>query len=171
MKQGDILAILLGCCIVVLDCEVTHPAAALYVHGESQLARFAAAKAGIDKFCGFEAFGDGANCEFLPLSGECFLWLGKEAAHFLSDLGEEAASHGYAAKSAFVRPVQQELSCALLQRNRVFKRLNRTFEHLKRLRYSSDWLSRLKTLFRCNKITGCTFDPGWCQTVCVGEIR
>ena len=88
------------------------------------------------------------------LFGECFPRLGKEAAHFLSDLGEEAPSHGDAAKSAFVRPVQQELSCALLQRNRVFKRLDRTFEHLNRLRYSSDWLSRVKTLFRCNKSTG-----------------
>ena len=41
--------------------------------------------------------------------------LGKDAARFLNDIGEVAASHG--SKSAFARTVRQELSCALCKGN------------------------------------------------------
>ena len=49
----------------------------------------------------------------MPFAGEYFGRLGKEAASFVSDISEIAASDGCASKSAFVRTVQQELSHAL----------------------------------------------------------
>ena len=49
LKRGDILAILPGGRIVVLDCVLTHPAAASYARGASQQAGFAAAKAETNK--------------------------------------------------------------------------------------------------------------------------
>ena len=117
LKRGDILAILPGGRIVVLDCVITHPAAASYARGASQQAGFAAAKAEANKRRAFEIFGDGAGYEFLPLAGESFGRLGKDASRFLNDLGEVAASDGCASKSAFVRTVRQELSCALCKGN------------------------------------------------------
>ena len=47
----------------VLDCVVTHPAAALYAQGTSRQAGFAAAKAETSKRRAFELFGDGAGYE------------------------------------------------------------------------------------------------------------
>ena len=55
------------------------------------------------------AIGDGAGYEFLLLTGESFGRLGKDAARFLSDLVDVAASDGRASKIAFVRTVRQEL--------------------------------------------------------------
>ena len=46
-------------------------------------------------------------------AGKSFGKLGKDAARFLSDLDDVAASHVCASKSAFVRTVRQELRCAL----------------------------------------------------------
>ena len=55
--------------------------------------------------------------EFLPVAGESFRRLGNDAARFLNDLGEVAASDGCTSKSAKVRTEQQELSCALCKGN------------------------------------------------------
>ena len=112
MKRGDILAILPGGRIVDLDCVITHPAAASYARGASRQAGFAAATAETNKRRAFEVFGDSAGYEFLPLAGESFGRLGKDASRFFNDLGEVAASDGCAPKSAFVRTVRRELSCA-----------------------------------------------------------
>ena len=125
MKRGDILAILPAGRMIVLDCVVTHPAAASYVRGASRQAGFAAAKAETSKCLAFELFGDGAamNYEFLLLAGESFGRLGKDAARFLHDLGAVTASDGCASNSAFVRTVRQELSCTLCKGNaRVYDR-------------------------------------------------
>ena len=83
MKRGDILAILPGGRIVVLNCVVTHPAAASYARGASQKAGFSAAKAETSKRGAFKFFGDGVGHEFLPLADESFRRLGKDAARFL----------------------------------------------------------------------------------------
>ena len=72
MKRGDILAILPGGRIVVLDCVITHPAAASYTRSASQQAGYAAAKAETNKRRAFEIFGDGAGYEFSPLAGESY---------------------------------------------------------------------------------------------------
>ena len=53
----------------------------------------------------FELFCDGAGYEFVPLAGECFGRLGKEAPCFLSDLGEIAASGGCALQYNFIQIV------------------------------------------------------------------
>ena len=76
-----------------------------FARGASRQARFAAAKAETKKRRAFEVFGDSAGYEFLPLAGESFGRLGKDASRFLYDLGEVAASDGCASKSAFVRTV------------------------------------------------------------------
>ena len=99
--------------MVDLDCVVPHPTAASYVHGTSRLARFAAGKSETNKRRAIELYIDGTGCELLPLAGESFERLGEEAARFLSDLREVAASDGFTSKSAFVRTIQQESSCAL----------------------------------------------------------
>ena len=69
-----------------MDCVFTHPAAALYAQGASQLGRFAAAKAETSKPRAFVHFSDGAGYEFVLLAIKSFGWLGKEAASCLSDL-------------------------------------------------------------------------------------
>ena len=87
--------------------RVTHPAAASYVQGASQLAGFSAAKAERVSIALFKLFGDGAGYEFLLLAGESFGRLGEEAARFLSDLVEVAASDGCSSNSAFVKTLRQ----------------------------------------------------------------
>ena len=62
-------------------------------------------KAETSKRRAFVLFGDGAGYEFLPLAGESFGRLGKDASCFLNDLGEVAASDGCSSKSAFLRTV------------------------------------------------------------------
>ena len=114
---NDILAILPGGRLVVLDCVVTHSAAASYARGASRQAGFAAAKAETSKRRAFELFGDGAGYDFLPLAGDSIGRLGKDASRFLNDLGGVAASDGCASKSAFVWRVRQDLSCALCKGN------------------------------------------------------
>ena len=79
--------------------------------------RFAAAKAETDKLRAFELFVDVAGYVFLPLAGESFRRLGKEAARFLSDLSKVAASDVLASKSAFLKKVRQELSSTLCHYN------------------------------------------------------
>ena len=104
-RQGGILAVLPRTCVVILDCAVTHPAAALYVQCASQHAALAVKKAGTHKCRAFDLLGDGAGYGLLLLAGESFRRLGKEAACFLSDLGEVAAYDSCVSKSAFVRTV------------------------------------------------------------------
>ena len=60
-----------------------------------------------------QLFGDGAGYEFVPLVGEYSRRLGDDAARFLSDLGDVAASDGCALKCAFVRKVREEFSRTL----------------------------------------------------------
>ena len=84
--------------IVVLDCVVTHPATASYARGASRQAGFAAAKAETNKRRAFGLFSDCVGYEFLPLAGESFGRLGKDAARFLIDFSDVAASDGYSSK-------------------------------------------------------------------------
>ena len=79
-----------------MDCLVTHPAAASYAAGASQLAGFAAAKVETNKRRACKVFTDGGSYEFFLLADKCFGRLGQEVAHFLSDLSEVAASDGCA---------------------------------------------------------------------------
>ena len=69
LKRGDILDILPGGRIAVLDCVITHPAAASYARGDLRQAGFAAAKAETSKHRAFELLGDGAGYKLLPLAG------------------------------------------------------------------------------------------------------
>ena len=108
LRREDILDNLHGARIKVLDCAVTHTAAAFYA---SQEAGYVAAIAETRKCQAFERFGDGADYEFLPLAVESFGLLGKEVARFRNDLGDIAAVDGCASKTSFVRIVRQELSC------------------------------------------------------------
>jgi hypothetical protein len=117
LRRGDILAVMPGGRIAVLDCVVTHPAASSYLPGASRTAGFAAARAERLKHADFEQFGSGAGYEFVPLAMESYGRLGRDASRFLSELGDIAASDGRVRKGAFVRSVRQELSCALCRGN------------------------------------------------------
>ena len=117
LRGGGIIAILPGGRIIVLNCVVTHPAAALYVQGTSQLARFAASKAETHQRRAFELFGDGASYEFLLLADDSFERLGKEAARFLHGVGEVAVFDACASSSTLMRPIRQESGCALCRGN------------------------------------------------------
>ena len=63
-----------------------------YAEGLSQIAGFASAEAEIIQHRAFEFFDVGLSYEYMPLAGETLKGLDKEAARFLSDLGEVAAS-------------------------------------------------------------------------------
>ena len=65
LRRGDILAILPRGPIVVLDCVITHPAAAAYTQVVTQQAGFAAAKAEANPRRAFVLFGDGVGHKFL----------------------------------------------------------------------------------------------------------
>ena len=65
----------------------------MYISAASQLAGFTAAKAETNKRCAFEPFSDEAGYEYLPLAGEYFGRLGKEAAGLLSHFGDVATSN------------------------------------------------------------------------------
>lgn len=116
-RRGDILAVLPGGRIVVLDVVVTHPAAASYVVAASQTNGSAAKKAEERKRRQFAEFGAGSAFEFVPLAIESYGRWGQAAATILSDLGALAAADRHVSKAAFVRTARQELSCTLCKGN------------------------------------------------------
>lgn len=117
LRRGDILAVMPEGRVVVLDCVVTHPAAASYVRAASRTAGATVLRAEQMKRRSFDSLGQGVGYDFVPLAVESFGRLGLEASRFLSDLGDVAAAGGTASKAAFVRSVRQELSCALCRGN------------------------------------------------------
>jgi len=86
---------------VVLDCVVTHPAAASYVAD-------AAEKAERRKRRSFEEFGEGSAYDLVPLAIESYGRLGLAASRFLSELGDIAAEGGQGIVRAW-RPSGAEL--------------------------------------------------------------
>ena len=82
LKRGDILAILPGGRITVLECIVTNLAAASCTQSASEDARSAAALTETHTHQAFERFGEG--CKFVPLAVDFFSQLGEEVACFLS---------------------------------------------------------------------------------------
>jgi hypothetical protein len=117
-RRGDILTVWPDGRVRIMDCVVTHPAAASYVRDAAETAGSAAAKAELRKRRAFEEFGEGSAYDFVPLAVESFGRLGSAASRFLSELGDLAAGEGNrVSKAAFVRGVRRELSCALCKGN------------------------------------------------------
>jgi hypothetical protein len=117
MHRGDILAVLPGGRVVVLDCVITHPAAPSHVRAAARTSGAAAAKAAKTKVSAFRSRQGACEYEFVPLVAESYGRLGVEAARFLSQLGDIAAEGGKVSKELFVRTARQELSCALCRGN------------------------------------------------------
>jgi hypothetical protein len=66
----------------------------------------------------YEASGDGAGYDFVPLAVESYGRMGVEASQFLSALGKIAEERAFGVtKARFVRHARQELSCALVRVN------------------------------------------------------
>ena len=86
MLLYTVKVVLLSYRFVVTQIQLRHR-----TEGASQLAGFVAAKSKANTRLRFELFGDGADYDFLPLAGESFGRLCKEAARFLPDRGEVAA--------------------------------------------------------------------------------
>ena len=101
----------------ILDCVVTHPAAASYMRDAAEVGGSAAAKAEARKRADFEAVGEGSAFGFVPLAVESYGRMGVAASRFLSELGDLVAAAGRVSKAAFVRTVRRELSCALCKGN------------------------------------------------------
>ena len=116
-RRGDILVVWPDGRVRILDCVVTHPAAASFVREAAQTAGSAAAKAETRKRRAFQVFGEGSAYEFVPLAVESFGRMGLAASRFLSELGDLAAEGTRVSKAAFVRGVRRELSCALCKGN------------------------------------------------------
>ena len=91
LLRGDILTIILGGHVVVLDCVVTHPVAWSYLQSASQAAVFAATWSKKNKAPWSDSFLSWAE-EFSPLSLETFGRLGHKASHFLFELGDATVS-------------------------------------------------------------------------------
>jgi hypothetical protein len=82
--------------MAVLDCSnVTHHAAATYVLAASRTPGAAAALAERNKRREYEASGDGAGHDFVPLAVESYGRMGVEASRFLSALGEIADGRAF----------------------------------------------------------------------------
>jgi hypothetical protein len=103
--------------VTILDCVVTHPAAASYVSKAAREAGSAAEQAEKRKRQQIREFGEGSAFEFVPLACESYGRLGKEASLFISALGDTVESSGRGSKAAFVRNVRTELSVALCRGN------------------------------------------------------
>jgi hypothetical protein len=101
----------------ILDCVVTHPAAASYVCDAAEAGGSAAAKAEARKRAEFQEVGEGSAYDFVPLAVESYGRMGVAASRFLSELGDLVAAGGRVSKAAFVRTVRRELSCALCKGN------------------------------------------------------
>jgi hypothetical protein len=117
LHRGDILAVLPAGRVVVLDCVVTHPAAASHRRAAARAFGAAAAKAAQGKVTAFRSHQGACDYEFVPLAVESYGRLGVDAARFLSQLGDIAAEDGRVSKERFVRSARQELSVALCRGN------------------------------------------------------
>ena len=93
-----------------VTCDNSSPASKRDGHAASAAER--------DKWRNFrDIAGDGAGYTFVPLAMESYGRLGKEAAHFLSKLGDIAAREGRVTKAAFVRAAHRRISCAIVRGN------------------------------------------------------
>lgn len=129
-RRGDIFAMIPGGRAVVLDCVVTHPAAASYVMDAAVTPGSAAEKAERRKQRSFQEFGEGSAYDFVPLAIESYGRLGLAASRFLSELGDIAAEGGQVCKESFVRGVRRELSCALCKGNgRIYRAFLSSIAH------------------------------------------
>ena len=115
-RRGDILVVWPDGGVRILDCVVTHPAAASYMRDAAEAGGSAAAKAEARKRADFEEVGEGSAFGFVPLAVESYGRMGVAASRFLSELGDLVETAGRVSKAAFVRTVRRELSCALCKR-------------------------------------------------------
>ena len=112
-RRGDIMAVLPGGQIDIVDVVVTHPARQDCLGQACTRAGYAARKAEEGKVRAFRSFGDAGQYEFVPFALESYGRLGASAQTFLKGLGEVAAGRGNISKSVFVRSAYREVSCAL----------------------------------------------------------
>jgi hypothetical protein len=112
-RRGDIMAILPGGQIDIVDVVVTHPARQDCLGQACTRAGLAAQRAEEGKVRAFRRFGDAGQYEFVPFALESYGRLGASAQSFLKRLGEVAAGRSNVSKSAFVRSAYKEVSCAL----------------------------------------------------------
>jgi hypothetical protein len=133
-RRGDVLVVWPDGGIRILDCVVTHPAAASYVRDAAESGGSAAAKAEARKRADFRDIGEGSAYGFVPLAVESYGRMGAAASRFLSELGDLAAAGSRVSKAAFVRGVRRELSCALCKGNArmYYKSLSRIAVHVGR---------------------------------------
>ena len=116
-RRGDILAVLPGGRISVLDVVVTHPAAPSYVAAAARSDGAAAKRAADRKQQEFCRFGDQAQYTFVPFAVETYGRLGDDALGFVNALATIAAANGRVSKATFVANALRELSCSLQQGN------------------------------------------------------
>lgn len=116
-RRGDILVVWPDGGVRILDCVITHPAAASYVRDAAEAGGSAAAKAEARKRADFAEVGEGSAFDFVPLAVESYGRMGVAASRFLSELGDLVEAAGRVSKAAFVRTVRRELSCALCKGN------------------------------------------------------
>lgn len=121
MTRGDILTFLPDGSVNVLDTVVTHPGNQSYVGRASRVDGHAAELAAADKWREYRAAagsGGGGGYTFIPLAMESFGRLGREAASFLSALGDIAAEGGRGvSKAAFIRAAHRRISVAIVRGN------------------------------------------------------
>ena len=116
-RRGDVLAVGHGNRVFVLDCVITHPAAASYVQEASRTDGAAAKRAEGRKTRQIQAFGAGSAFEFVPLACESYGRLGAAATRFLGELGDVVEASGRGSKAIFMRNVRTEISVALCRGN------------------------------------------------------
>jgi hypothetical protein len=116
-RRGDILVVWPDGRLRILDCVVTHPAAASYVRDAAEAGGSAAAKAETRKRTEFAEVGEGSAFDFVPLAVESYGRMGFAASRFLSELGDLVEASGRVSRAVFVRNVRRELSCALCKGN------------------------------------------------------
>ena len=112
-RRGDIMAVLPGGRIDIVDVVVVHPSRQDILGRSCQEEGFAARSAANRKVRNFSGFGDAGQYEFVPFAVESYGRLGAASQSFLKTLGDVAAGRGNISKSAFVRSAYKEVSCAL----------------------------------------------------------
>ena len=112
-RRGDILTVLPGGQIDIVDVVVTHQARQDCLGQACTRAGLAAQRAEDGKVRAFRRFGDAGQYEFVPFALESYGRLGASGQSFLKRLGDIAAGRGNVSKSAFVRSAYKEVSCAL----------------------------------------------------------
>jgi hypothetical protein len=112
-RRGDIMAVLPGGQISMVDVVVTHPARQDCL-GQACVRNGIAAQRSEDrKVREFRQFGDAGQYEFVPFALESYGRLGASAQNFLKRLGDIGAGRANISKSAFVKSAYREVSCAL----------------------------------------------------------